>query len=81
MSDLLINQKIKLLENIQNSSNFTYEQSLELIGYIDPDIKFNIQKDIDNLDLDILHGKILQETIDNIICNNIDKWISRNESG
>lgn len=75
--EISIEQKIILLENIQNSThfNFTYKQTIDIIGYIEPDIKSNIEKQIDILDLSVLHGKNLQETIDNIICTSIDNWI------
>lgn len=71
-----MDEKLKLiLENIQNSNNFTYEQTLEIIGYIDPSLKYKIELDIQNSNLHSLHGKFLQEAIDNIICINIDKCI------
>lgn len=76
-------QKIMLLENIQNeSSHLTYQQMLQNIDNIEPILKNNIDRDIkqNKMKLNNLHGKELQNAIDNIICNNIDKWISNSKN-
>ncbi len=71
-----IESKIKLLLEVKE---LTYNDAIEVIGLIEPEIQQNIESDILKMDLQNIHGIELEVAFDNIICSNIDKWIVENE--
>lgn len=71
----MIRDKIKLLTDVKNLS---YNDAIDIIGFIEPEIRRAIEEDILKLDTDTIHGKQLEITLDNIITNNVDKWIEEN---
>jgi len=71
----MIRDKIKLLKDVKNLS---YNDAIDIIGFIEPEIRISIEEDILKLDTSSIHGKQLEITMDNIITTNIDKWIVKN---